>query len=145
MEIARIESVATDGRRRTIRRGRPVRRPNSQGSHYFMVYFIVWSWLLVVRCRQITNYLTGQSRQGSNYLTGLSRQGSNYLTGLSRQIAFPLIKFKLIHSLNVFFSNLISLVHQIGPILWDSFEFFASLCNSQRELDNFKFNVFYAS
>ena len=44
---------------------------------------------LVVRSRQITNYLTGQSRQGSNYLTGLSRQGSNYLTGLSRQIAFP--------------------------------------------------------
>ena len=58
-------------------------------SHYSMIYFIVWSWLLVVRSRQITNYLTGQSRQGSNDLTGLSRQGSNYLTGLSRQIVFP--------------------------------------------------------
>ena len=60
-----------------------------QRSHYSTVYFIVWSWLLVVRSRQITNYLTGQSRQGSNYLTGQSRQRSNYLTGLSRQIAFP--------------------------------------------------------
>ena len=43
-------------------------------SHYFMVYFIVWSWLLVVRCRQITNYLTGQSCQGNNYLIQVCHQ-----------------------------------------------------------------------
>ena len=43
---------------------------------------------LMPLCSQETNYLTKpfvvRSRQTTYYLTGQSRQGSNYLTGLSR-------------------------------------------------------------